>query len=117
VACGLDVVEYRSGDIRVDVKCRGSRRPIARAFFAVNRTPGKGRPGQIEIACARLGRVEDCAPPTQGVRGNGGRGVRENMQDVEFGVPERMAVVSGAGETLGRNPSAFSPCARRDDVE
>src|SRR4029077_10566280 len=76
IACGLDVVEYRDGDVRIDVKCRGSGRPIARAFFAVYRSPGKDGPGQIEIACARLGRVEDRASPPQSVRGNGGRRVR-----------------------------------------
>src|SRR5262249_42649115 len=71
VACGLHVVEYREGDIRIDVKCRSSCRPIARAFLAMNRTPRKRSPGQIEIASARFGRVEGRASPPQGVRGYG----------------------------------------------
>src|SRR5215471_717657 len=117
IAGGLDVVEYRGSDIGIDVKRRSSRRPVSRAFFAVNRSPGKSSPRQIEIACASFGCVENRVAPAQGIRGNRGTGVRQYRQDVEFGVPERMAVVSGDGETFGCNCSAFSPCARRDDVE
>src|SRR5262249_41894204 len=117
VARSFDILEYRDGDIRIDVKCRGSGRPIARTFFSVDRSPGKGSPGQIKIFSTCLGRVEDRASPTQGVCGTGGRRIREHRQDVEFGVPERMPVISGAGEAFGGNRSAFRACARRDDVE
>ena len=78
VSCSLDVLEYREGDIRIDVKCRRSGRPIARALFAVNRSPRKGSPGQIEIACARFSRIEGRVSPPQGVRGHGWGGVGEH---------------------------------------
>ena len=95
VAGRVDVLAQRIGDVGVDVVLRGTGRVVGRRLLAVDRAPREqgavllkllGPP--LAAAASSSGTARRCGP----VR----RGVREERQDVDLGVPEVVAPVTGA---------------------
>ena len=56
-------------------------------------------------------------PPSQGVGRRGGHRVGEYRQHIRLGVPERVTVVAGTGESLARDRPGFAACPGLQDVE
>ena len=93
----------RVGDVGVDVKGGGAGRPVARALVAADRPPGEGGALQAQGPRPVAGQLERPLAPAQGVGGGGRRRVGEHREHEHLGVPERVAVVAGAGQALGRD--------------
>ena len=78
----------------------------------MDRPPRKGRALQAEVArpLARAGSRIECRH-LQHVRGRLRRGVGQHREHERLGVPERVAVVAGSGQALGRYRRAAPPVA------
>ena len=114
---GVVVPDDGVGDVGVDVEGRRPRRPVARRLLAVDRAPREGRSAHAQLRGPRPGHLQGRVPPAQRVPGRARRGVGEHRQDVGLGVPERVAVVAGAGEALGRDRLALTAKTGLQDVE
>jgi hypothetical protein len=63
------------------------------------------------------GEIECLFAPAERACGGGRGSVGEHRQDEALGVPERVAVVAGSGESLGGDRSLFGARARLERVE
>jgi hypothetical protein len=117
VVRGVEVVHDRGGDVGVDVEGGRARRPVARAFLAVDGPPRERRALEAEGGRARTRGVQGHGPPAQRVRHGGRVRVRQHGEHERLGVPERVAVVPGAGEALGRDRPLLGAGAGLQDVE
>src|SRR5207253_2677835 len=117
VRCRILVAHDRVGDVGADVEAGRAGRPVAGAFVAADRAPREGGPFGPQLACALAGQVESGVTPAERV----GRGARcrvgEHREDVPLRIPERMAVVTGAGETLPGNGALLCAGAGLESVE
>ena len=82
------------GDVRTDVEGGGYRRPVARAFLAGDRAPGKGCACESEQPGPFPGEAEGRVAPVQGISGGLRCRVGQDGQDEGLGVPEGMPVVA-----------------------
>ncbi len=117
VAGGGHVPDDRIGNVGPDVEGGGAGRPVGRALLAADRPPREGGALQAELGRPGASQVEGVVPPPQLVGGGVGDGVRQHRQNERLGVPERMAVVAGTGQALGRDGPPLGPGARLEDVE
>src|SRR5205823_10928426 len=62
------------GDVGGDVEGGSPGRPVARAFLAADRPPGKGGPAQAQLSCPFAREVERGVPPAERVGGRFRRG-------------------------------------------
>ena len=111
------IADHRVGDVGADVEGRGAGGPVPGALVAADRAPGEGGASQAELGCALPGEVEGRVTPPERVARGIRDGVREHRQDESLGVPERVTVVAGAGETLGRDRPPLCPGAGLERVE
>ena len=78
---------------------------------------GKRRPVQAQVSGALPGLGQHHLPPAQHA-GRGRRlGVGQDREHERLGVPERMTVVSRAGQALGRDRAVLGARAGLQDVE
>ena len=106
------------GDVGVDVERGGPGRPVAGALLAVDRAPRERRAREAEVARARLAPRSSVEWRQRSASAAAlGRGVREHRHDEELGVPERVAVVAGAGQPLGGDRAALGARAGGQDLE
>ena len=114
---GVDVVDDRVRDVRVDVKRSGAGWPVPGALLAVDGPPWERRAPQSQVAGAFAGHGQYRMAPAQDVRGGRRLRVGQHRQDVRLGVPERVPVVAGAGQPLGRDGAHLGPGPRLQDLE
>ena len=112
VTGGVDVAHDGVGDVGVDVERGRAGRPVARALLAGDRPPRERGPGQPELRGPLLGQRQRAVPPAQRARGRVRRGDVEHRQHERLGVPERVPVVAGAGQALGRDRPVLAARAR-----
>ena len=117
VVAGLFVADHRVGDVGRDVKRRRAGRPIPRTLLTVDRPPGKRRTVQVERLRAFEGLRHRVVAPAQRVARRPRGGVGEHGQDEGLGVPERVPVIAGASQPLGRDRASLGPGARLEDVK
>ena len=111
------VADDRVGHVSVDVDGRRAGRPVARALLAADGAPGEGSARQPQQPSPLPGQRKRRVPPAQLVGdGLGGR-VGEHREHEGLGVPERVAVVTRAGQSLRGHGSLLSPRGRLQDVE
>ena len=96
---------------------RRAGRPVARAFLAADRPPREDGAGEAELSGALAGEVERRVAPAQGVSGRLRSRVGEHRQDEALGVPERVPVVAGAGQALGRDRAPLGARTGLERVE
>ena len=95
----------------------GAGRPVARALLTVDRPPGEGRTREAELGRPVQGRGQRVPAPPQGAGHRVGRGEREHRQDEGLGIPERVPVVPGPGQTLRGNRAALPAGSGLQHVE
>ena len=117
VAGGVDVADHGVGDVGVDVEGGGAGRPVARALLAGDRPPREGRALQAELGGPLDGQRQRAVPPAQRVGGRVGRGQGQHRQHERLGVPERVPVVAGPGQPLGRDRPVLRPGPGLQHVE
>ena len=78
---------------------------------------GNAAPCSPSVFGALEREVERLVAPAQRVGGGVRLGVGEHREHERLGVPERVAVVAGAGQALGRDRAALRPRARLERVE
>ena len=116
VGCGL-VAADRVGDVGGDVKGGRPGWPVAGAFLAGDRAPGKDRACKSEQPRSLAGEPKRCVAPTQRVARGIGDGVRQDRQDERLAVPERVPVVARARQALCWDRAALASGARLERVE
>jgi hypothetical protein len=114
---GVDVVDDRVRDVRVDVKRGGASRPVPGALLAVDGPPRERRAPQSQVGGAFAGHGQDRMTPAQDVGGGRRLRVGQHRQDERLGVPERVPVVAGAGQPLRRDGAHLGAGARLQDLE
>ncbi len=106
------------GDVGVDVVLRGAGGVVGRGLLAVDRAPREERARLRQLARATAGRVEHAGSGTAArSRAIRRRGVGEERQDVDLGVPEVVALVAGAGDALGRDAGLLGAGAGLRELE
>ena len=114
---GVQIAHYGVGDVRVDVEGRGPSLPVTGALLAPDRPPRERGALQAEVGRMLLGVIDHRVPPAQGVGRGGWVRVHEHGQDEGLGVPERVPVVTRAGQALGGDRPVLGPGSRLQDVE
>ena len=109
VAGGVLIPHHGIGNVRADVERRCPRRPVAGALVSADRAPGEGCTGKAQLARPLAGKVERRVTPAKSVSSCSRRCVRQHGQDEVLGIPERVAVVAGAGETLRADRALLGP--------
>ena len=117
VAAGRDVLAQRVGDVGVDVVLRGAGGVVGRRLLAVDRAPREERAALGEVLRAPAGRVQHVVAEAQRAAGHRRRGVGQERQHVDLGVPEVVAAVAGAGHPLRRHAGLLGPGGRLRDLE
>ena len=92
-------------------------RPVAGALLAVDGPPGVGRARQAELLGVVPGDRQRVVAPAERVGGGVRLGVGQHREHERLGVPERVPVVAGPGQALGRDGPVLGPGARLQDVE
>ena len=112
------VPDHGVGDVGVDVEAGGAR-PASRREHSWPRIVrhGNAAPCSPSVLRALEREVERLVAPAQRVGGGPRLGVGEHREHVRLGVPERVAVVAGAGQALGRDRAALGPRAGLQRVE
>jgi hypothetical protein len=116
VAGGVEVADDGVGDVGVDVEGGGAGGPVAEHSSPWIVRQGKAAPARPSSAAwsrAAAGSV----PPAQRVGGGVRVRVGQHRQDEGLGVPERVPVVAGAGQALGRDRPLLGAGAGLQDVE
>ena len=114
---GRRVADDGGGDRRVDVERGCPRGPVARALLAVDRPPREGRAAQPQRPRPLARELERVVPPAECVGDRARAGVGEDRQHEPLRVPERVAVVPGAGQPLCGDRPLLSARTRLDRVE
>ena len=117
VAGRLHVLAQRIHDVGIDMILRGPGGVVGRRFFPVDGAPrehGSSMP-QLPGACPRL--LEHLVAEGQQVPGNARRGIGQERQHVDFGVPEVMPFIGLSGEALRRDTGVFRPRRGLQDVK
>ena len=117
VAGGPRVATGGVGHRRVHVEGGRARRPVARALLAADRAPRERRPGAVDHPRPLLREVQHRLAPAQRVGGRLGGRVGEGRQDERLHVPERVPVVSRAGQALGADGAALGAGPGLERVE
>ncbi len=117
VAGGVHVADGRVGDVRVDVERGGAGRPVAGALLAADGAPREGGAAQAELAGPLRGAGRVLCRQRSAWAAASGHGVGQHRQHERLGVPERVAVVAGPGQALGRDGPALGPGAGLQHVE
>ncbi|MDF2574998.1 MAG: hypothetical protein K0S05_1910, partial [Agromyces sp.] len=107
VAGGRDVLAQRIRDVGVDVVLRGAGGVVRRRLLSVDRAPGEQGAVLVELHGPGAGGVEHPLPEAQRVAGDDRRRVGEEREHVDLAVPEVVAAVAGARDTLRRHPAAI----------
>ena len=105
------------GDVGVDVERGRAGRPVAGALLAADRPPRERGACEPELVRPLAREVERRVPPAERVGGRVRSGVGEHRQDEALGVPERVAVVAGAGQALRRDRALLGARAGLQRVE
>src|SRR5690606_1470592 len=87
------------------------------AVPAADRPPGEPRALQPGLRGPLARQRQRQVPPGERVRRGAREGVGQHGQDERLGVPERVAVVAGPRQALGRDHAALCARARLQDVE
>jgi len=104
-------------DVGPDAERRRPRVPVAGALLAADRPPREHAAAEPELRGPLPRQIERRVAPAERGAGSVRRGVREHRQDEPLGVPERVAVVAGAGEALGADRALLRARARLQRVE
>ena len=107
VAGGRDVLAEGVGDVGVDVVLRGAGRVVRGRLVAVDRAPREQGAALADLARPAAGLVEHPQRELE-QRCARRRGVGQERQHVDLGVPEVVAFVAGAGQALGRDAVTFA---------
>ena len=107
----------RRGDVGVHVPGGSARGPVRRALLPADGAPREARTGEVKLLGPLSGEVDGGGTPPQGVGGGVRLGIRQHGKHETLGVPERVAVVPGAGETLAGDGPTLGAGAGLEDVE
>ncbi len=104
-------------DVGVDVPGRGAGRPVGRALLPADGPPREGGTLEAELGRPLLGEVQRRGPPPQCVGYRMRQRVGQHRQHETLGVPEGVAVVAGAGESLAGDRASFGACTGLHQVK
>src|SRR6476659_5780420 len=101
IAAGRDVFAQGVRDVGVDVVLRRAGRVIGRCLLTVDRTPREERTALGKLLRAPAHRTKHVVTETQLAARHLRRGVGEERNHEDLGIPEVVPAVAGAGHTLG----------------
>ena len=117
VAGRVDVPDDRVGDVGVDVEGGGTGGPVGGALLPADGAPREGGAGEPQRAGPLLRSVQSVQSPPQRPGRRLRQRVRQHRQHERLGVPERVPVVAGSGQSLGGDHPGLHPGARLQHLE